>query len=499
LCNKAAGCGLSDRKSGRIRRIIVYAVFLLCASLATASPVQTTFRTLVNLGGTTGEYPQYISLIQGTDGNFYGTTSYGGGPNGGGTVFRVTAAGTLTIVYSFCVQTYCPDGAEPYGGLAQGPDGNFYGTTFYGGDYYDGAVFRVTPQGKLTVLHSFKGSDGSNPIAGVAQAKDGAFYGTTSGLVGGGYGTVFKITPNGKFTTLHNFDGSDGAEPYDALVQAANGVLYGTTLGGGGGGGTIFKIAPRGKLTTLHIFGSTDGFYPYGGLLQATDGNFYGTTSGGGYRGDRGAGTVFKITARGKLTTLHSFRGSPFEGAAPYAGLVQASDGNFYGTTVVGGAKEGCNGNPCGTIFKITSRGKLTTLYNFCSKIGCSDGYAPYGGLVQGTDGTFYGTTFRGGTSSDCNNGFGTGCGTVFSLDVGLGPFVETRPTSGKVGAEIIILGTNLTGATAVTFHGRAAKFKVVSKSEITAQVPKGATTDKVKVKTPTGTVMSNVAFRVTN
>jgi hypothetical protein len=165
---------------------------------------------------------------------------------------------------------------------------------------------------------------------------------------------------------------------------------------------------------------------------------------------------------------------------------------------VVGGTKDGCKGNPCGTIFKITSSGKLTTLYNFCSKSGCSDGYAPYGGLVQGTDGIFYGTTDRGGTSSDCNNGFGTGCGTVFSLDVGLGPFVETRPTSGKVGAEIIILGTNLTGATAVSFHGRAAKFKVVSKSEITAEVPNGATTGKVKVKTPQGTVVSNVAFRVT-
>jgi uncharacterized repeat protein (TIGR03803 family) len=495
LCNKAAGFGLNGRKSGHITWSIAYVVFVLYAAVV-VSPAQATFKTLVNLGGTTGEYPLYMSLIQGTDGNFYGTTSYAGGPNGGGTVFKVTAAGTLTVVYSFCVQSYCADGAEPYGGLVQGSDGNFYGTTFYGGAYYDGEVFKVTTEGKLTVLHSFKRTDGSNPTAGVIQARDGNFYGTTWDYPTGGYGTVFKSTPNGKFTTLHNFDGNDGAEPYGGLVQATNGILYGTTFGGGTGAGTIFKITRGGKLTTLHIFnGSNDGAWPSAGLAQGSDGNFYGTTSFGGARH---GGTVFKITPRGKLTTLHRFAGYPFEGAAPYDGLVQASDGNFYGTTVVGGAKDGCNGNPCGTIFKITPGGKLTTLYNFCSKSGCSDGYAPYGGLVQGTDGALYGTTDRGGTSGDCNNGFGTGCGTVFSLDVGLGPFVETRPTSGKVGAEIIILGTNLTGATAVTFHGRAAKFKVVSKSEITAEVPNGATTGKVKVKTPKGTVVSNLNFRVT-
>lgn len=348
------------------------------------------------------------------DRNFYGTTSYGGGANGGGTVFKVTLAGKVTVVYSFCAEAYCADGAAPYGGLVQGSDGNFYGTTFYGGAYYDGEVFKITPEGKLTVLHSFKGSDGSNPVAGVVQAGDGAFYGTTSGLATRSYGTVFKITPNGKLTTLHNFDGGDGAEPYGGLVQATSGILYGTTSGGGTGGGTIFKITAGGKLTTLHIFhGADDGAYPNGGLLQAVDGNFYGTASGGGVFN---AGTVFKVSVRGKFKTLHSFRGYPFEGAAPYAGLVQASDGSFYGTTVVGGTKDACSGNPCGTIFKITSSGKLTTLYNFCSKSGCSDGYAPYGGLLQGTDGIFYGTTLRGGTSSDCNNGFGTGCGVVFSL-----------------------------------------------------------------------------------
>jgi uncharacterized repeat protein (TIGR03803 family) len=293
----------ATEKDALSRGAIAYAVFLLCA--AVASPAQTTFRTLVNLGGTTGEYPLYMSLIQGTDGNFYGTTSYAGGPNGVGTVFKVTAAGMLTIVYSFCVQTYCPDGAEPYGGLVQATDGSFYGTTFYGGGYYDGEVFKVTPEGTLTVLHSFKRSDGSSPIAGLIQARDGAFYGTTSGLANSDYGTVFKVTRS--LTTLHSFGGgNDGAGPYAGLVQGTDSILYGTTFGGGTGAGTIFKITRGGKLTTLHIFnGSNDGAWPSAGLVQGSDGNFYGTTSFGGARH---GGTVFKITPRGKLTTLHGFR-----------------------------------------------------------------------------------------------------------------------------------------------------------------------------------------------
>jgi uncharacterized repeat protein (TIGR03803 family) len=222
----------------------------------------------------------------------------------------------------------------------------------------------------------------------------------------------------------------------------------------------------------LHNFQGPDGDEPDAGLVQGANGNFYGTTAQGGANGD---GTVFKITLTGTLTTLHSFDGT--DGSLPAAALIQATDGNFYGTTVAGGTD--------GTVFKITPSGKLTTVHDFDG----TDGISPQAALVQGTNGKFYGTAPFGGTSSD---------GTIFILSVGLGPFVETQPTSGKVGEPVKILGTDLTGATSVTFNGTAAVFKVVSASLITTNVPTGATTGTVQVKTPRGTLRSNVVFRVT-
>jgi uncharacterized repeat protein (TIGR03803 family) len=219
----------------------------------------------------------------------------------------------------------------------------------------------------------------------------------------------------------------------------------------------------------------TDGGNPYAGLVQATNGHFYGTTNEG--TGAYFEGTVFEITPSGGLTTLHTFSGA--EGGGPYAGLVQATSGNFYGTTYFGGA------HGYGSVFTITPSGKLTTLHSFDR----TDGAYPYAGLVQATNGDFYGTTDEGGANN---------YGTVFRLAVGLGPFVKTHPTSGTVGAAVKILGTSLTGATGVTFNGTAAVFKVVSSSEITTAVPTGATTGTVEVTTPKGTLKSNVAFRVT-
>jgi uncharacterized repeat protein (TIGR03803 family) len=291
-------------------------------------------------------------------------------------------------------------------------------------------------------------------------------------------------------TTLYSFCSqsgcTDGAYPYEALAEGTDGSFYGTTtLGGANGDGTVFKITPAGALTTLHSFDGTDGTHPTAGLVEGTNGNFYGTTCGSGPACNgfsAGNGTVFEITPSGTLRTLHSFDGT--DGANPFGGLVEGTDGNFYGTTTLGGA----NGE--GTVFKITPGDTLTTLYNFCAQGGCADGYYPYGALLQGTDGVFYGTTEEGGADGD---------GTVFSLSVGLGPFVETLPTSGKVGAKVIILGNNLTGTTSVTFNGTAASFTVVKSTEITATVPTGATTGKVKVTTPEKTLKSNVAFRVTN
>jgi uncharacterized repeat protein (TIGR03803 family) len=271
------------------------------------------------------------------------------------------------------------------------------------------------------------------------------------------------------------------------------GTLF-VTRGGGGGGsgaGTVFKITSHGELTTMHIFCTsgfpcTDGAYPSAGLAQGNDGNFYGTTEQGG---TYYLGSVFKITPDGTLTTLHSFDGT--DGAIPHAGLTQGIDGSFYGTTT--NKDEGfpgiCSSPDCGTVFNITPFGTLTTLHTF----SYTDGAYPHADLIQATNGDFYGTTSLGGT----NCTYYRGCGTVFSLSLSLGPFVRTLPALGKVGSVVEIFGPNLTGTTSVTFSGVAATFKISSPTLITATVPSGATTGTVQVMTPTGTLSSNAVFRV--
>jgi uncharacterized repeat protein (TIGR03803 family) len=258
--------------------------------------------------------------------------------------------------------------------------------------------------------------DGATPYGGLVQATDGNFYGTTYqggalGNCGGlyGCGTVFKITPGGTLTTLYSFcsqsNCTDGNFPSAGVVQGSDGSLYGTASGGGANStycpntcGTIFKITLAGALTTLHSFDNvTDGYHPSAALVQATDGNFYGTTPSGGING---GGAVFKITAAGAFTTLYNFclQAGCTDGHSPLAGLVQASDGNFYGTTVSGGALEqGGYPSTSGTVFKITPGGMLTTLYSFCSP-SCSGEAQPRTGLMQGTDGNLYGTIFGAGS-----------------------------------------------------------------------------------------------------
>jgi uncharacterized repeat protein (TIGR03803 family) len=279
----------------------------------------------------------------------------------------------------------------------------------------------------------------------------------------------------------------------NGLVQATNGDFYGTTCCGGAHGyyGTIFKITPGGTLTTLHSFcaqtGCPDGRIPYSGaLIQASNGDLYGTASEGGAADQ---GTVFKITPGGTFTTLYSFcsQSGCTDGAEPFAGLVQATNGDLYGTTTNGGAYSPALN--AGTIFKITPGGTLTTLYSFCAQSACTDGEFPEAALVQDTNGEFYGTTVNGGGANNY--------GTLFSLSVRLGPFVETQTTVGKVGAAVKILGTDLTGATSVSFNGTAAAFTVDSPSLITTTVPSGATTGKVEVVTPSGTLSTHVPYRV--
>jgi len=464
------------------------ALFLLCVTTAITSPAQT-FTTLKNFNYTDGDDPQG-GLVQATDGNLYGTT-YGGGAEGAGTVFKITPSGTLTTVYSFCAQSDCPDGEFPYAALVQATNGSLYGTTTGGGANGDGTVFKITTGGALTTLHSFDGTDGYLPYTALVQATNGNLYGMTVQGGANGDGSIFKITPSGTLTTLYSFCSlsgcTDGKTPLSALVQATNGNLYGTTfVGGANGYGTVFKITPSGTLTTLLSFDYTNnGGNPEAGLVEAANGNLYGTTSDGFAPGGN-YGTVFKITPSGTLTTLHSFCSltNCADGYLSDAALVQATDGNFYGTTVVGGTHCIPDGG-CGTIFKITPSGTLTTLHSF----DVTDGETPETGLAQDTNGKFYGTTQAGGA----DNG-----GTIYSLAVGLGAFVETQTSSGNVGAVVKILGTGLTGATSVTFNGTAAVFTVASSSEITTTVPTGATTGTVEVTVPGGTLKSNVEFRVT-
>jgi uncharacterized repeat protein (TIGR03803 family) len=307
----------------------------------------------------------------------------------------VAAIGSPAQTFTTLVSFNGTDGQSPLGSLIQGLDGNFYGTTYYGPTcgafcFGNGTVFKVTPGGTLTT-HTFDGADGQNPDAGLVQATNGNFYGTTrnggfgTGCSASGCGTVFEfaVTAGGALITLDTFDRRDGAFPSAGLVQAADGNLYGTTPWGGSGCsliysgcGTVFKINPAGALTTLHSFDHTDGYQPYAGLVQATNGNFYGTTQYGGANTcfGGGCGTVFEITPGGTLTTLYSFcaQTNCTDGVNPYAGLVQATDGNLYGTN--GG---GANGD--GTIFKITAAGALTTLHSFDG----TDGSHPIAGLVQ--------------------------------------------------------------------------------------------------------------------
>jgi uncharacterized repeat protein (TIGR03803 family) len=395
--------------------------FGFCVASAILSPAQT-LTTIVTFDGANGEQPYFGSLTQDTNGNIYGTTLTGGTDTGNcsngqgfgcGTIFQITPQGAFSTLYNFCSQPGCSDGLESFSALAHDSSGNLYGTTDAGGATFAGTVFKITPEGVLTTVYNFCGqsncADGSSPTSGLVSLS-GDLYGTTSSGGANNAGTIFKVTPSGLLTTLYSFcsqpNCADGETVYDTMIEA-NGKLWGTTQAGGASNfGTVFFITPAGRFTTVHSFNSVDGAAPIGGLLRAANGNFYGTTSAGGTRDD---GTIFKMTATGKLTTIYNFCANTDcpDGVAPLGGLVQGTNGNFFGTTVDGGM------NFRGTIFEITPAGKLTTIYNFCSQTNCADGEFPYAGLIQASDGKLYGTTLQGGDLS-CSSP--NGCGTVFSL-----------------------------------------------------------------------------------
>jgi len=462
-------------------------IAVFCAGTSIAAPAQV-FNTLLNFAGTNGANPQ-AALIQGIDGSLYGTTS-DGGDHLHGTFFKLSAEGKLTTLYSFCQQANCMDGANPYGALVLGTDGNLYGTTLTGGEEDYGTIFKITPGGKLVRLHSFclqqYCPDGATPFAGLVQGIDGSFYGTAE--AGGEYmsGIIFKITSAGAFTVLYSFCGgdcTDGAYPFDRLIQGTDGNFYGTTWIGGSfySEGTVFKITPTGELTTLYTFclqsDCLDGAAPQAGLTQASDGNFYGTTTQGGAGSD---GTAFRLTPGGELTTLYSFctQTNCTDGGYPQAGLIQATDGNLYGTTTLHG------GNGYGSVFRISRAGALTTLHNF----GSTDGASPMSTLLQATNGKIYGTTNLGGSGS---------AGTLFQMSGNLKSFVTFVNGAGKAGQRVGILGQGLAGTTGVSLNRVPMNFSIKSDTLLIATVPVGATTGFVNVTTPDSTLTSNVLFHV--
>jgi uncharacterized repeat protein (TIGR03803 family) len=520
----------TNRKRGPMKNVefakIGFLVAVFCIA-AVASRAQT-FTSLRIFNGSNGNGPG-SSLVQGTNGNFYGTTGQGGAHKEGN-IFEITPTGEITTLYRFCAASGCPDGAGPVGALVQGSNGNFYGTTYGGGSGIHcpansggcGTVFEITPKGMLTTLYNFcslaKCADGAYP-RGLVQGVNGDLYGTTTGYNGAptcfgvgrtGCGTVYAITLAGKLTTVHKFcttsSCTDGYGPFAALTVGSDGNFYGTTVYGGvNAGGTAFQITPQGKLTTIYSFCSlancSDGGQAIGALVLGNNGNLYGTTLIGGTNSSEdcngiGCGTIFEITTAGQITTLYNFcaEAGCADGYWPEGALSLGSDGNFYGTTTEGGAN-GLKASLYGNIFELTSGGQFSSLYIFsCTATSCSDGALPIAGLLQSTNGTFYGTTATGGNPLSPRN---LGDGVAYSWSMGLGPFVEAQSNFGKAGQIVTILGNDLSGATSVTFNGTPAKFKFFSDTYLKAEVPTAVTTGPIKVTTPGGALSSNVAFQV--
>lgn len=354
------------------------------------------FTVIDNLGyGTDGSNPQ-SGLILGSDGNFYGTTEYGGLIDDGA-VYSLTTAGTESIVASFASGTAS---RGPVGALLLASDGNFYGTTYWGGTNNTGTVFKLAPDGTITTLWSFgSGSDGQFPEAGLVQASDGNFYGTTASGGTTGYGTVFRVTPGGVETVLWNFGtGMDGYAPKCTFVIANDGNLYATTsLGGTNGNGTIIRVTLAGVETVVWNFGGTvEGSLPAPNLIIGSDGSFYGTTEGGGAND---GGTLFKFTLAGTLSVVWTF-GAGTDGSGPWSGVTQGADGNFYGTTITGGTIQICGASSygCGTIFRITPAGEETVLWDF--GFGGNGAQVNPLSVVQSTDGSLFGVTSFAGPAS---------------------------------------------------------------------------------------------------
>lgn len=478
-----------------------------------------------------GQQPS-SELIQGADGNYYAITAFGGaggcpGLIGGetmgcGAIVKITSGGTFSVVYSFPYDgptQSAPNGVDSLAGLVQGPDGSFYGTAAWGGTVLNcpmpfmngagcGTVFKLTPAGKLTVLHSFCGIDGCGalavdgwlPMGRLIFGSDGNLYGTTNqgGLEDNRYnsGTIFRISRSGTYKILHMFSGNagtgDGANPAAGLIRASDGNFYGTTqFGGANGAGTVFKMTPSGAVTVLHSFSTSDasGTYPQSALVEARDGNLYGTCYSGGANS---VGTVFRISKAGSFQKIYDFTNASGNiGYAPKAGLIQASDGNLYGTAWQGGSVF----NSDGTVYELTMSGVATLLASFDPN---TTGMTPLDVPLLGSDGNLYVTSPNGGGLNP--QGVDDG-GTIDRIMTSLPPPIPAiasfSPLKGLPGAKVTISGSAFVGATAVDFNGVPATFTVKASGFIVATVPAGATSGPLTVKTPGGAATSKKNFSV--
>ena len=447
----------------KINRSIAIAIVL---SFATTMHAQ--YKVLVNFDDQTIAPIEPALIAQSRGGYLLSTAPPRSQLNG--VAFRVTTSGALTILHQF--------DTEPVGGLILGRNGEFYGTTYFGGTNNAGTFFQMTPDGIIKTLHNFTQGVEGNPQAAPVQSLYGNFYGTTYGNDNNPNtdpGAVYKIDTSGNYTRLHTFTSTtDGANPITPLVQdPTNFWFYGTTAHGGPNlVGTIFRLNSKGDFEVLFNFDYGHGAYPFG-MIQANDGNFYGVTYFGG---SANQGVVFKMTPTRQVTVLHSFTGGS-DGGGPLGGFLQASDGNLYGTASAGGTSGG------GVLFRISTTGDFTVLHNFVVKTGS----APVA-LVQHTNGFLYGETNNGGTR---------GGGVFFRYDAGLEPFVSFLDSYGRVGDTVQLLGDNFTTDSQVFFNGVPAQVTEVENTYMRVVVPEGATSGPITVTTTKGTLSSNKTFVV--
>jgi uncharacterized repeat protein (TIGR03803 family) len=469
---------------------------------------------------TPGGTAPYSGLTLGTDGNFYGTTE-AGGTFGMGTLFKMTSTGTITTLYNFGTCTYpCKEGAFPKTPPVEGTDGNFYGTTGNSNDgINDGVVYKLTSAGKFSTIYAFPfgGTAGYNPQAPLIQGADGNLYGTTSS---GGItvsptcwgstsscGTVFKITTGGKLTTIYKFDQTHGAGPLSPVIQGTDGNFYGTTSAGGTSGlGVVFKLTSAGVITVLHNFIGSDGEKPLAGLVQANDGNFYGVASAGG---SLGFGTIFKMTSTSDHTFSVIYDFDQTHGQAPEAALFQNTNGILYGNTADGGsdgagvfyslnisaaqfAKPQTNGGRVGSTVSILGQGFIgSTAVSF--------------GGVNATTFTVVSDNY---VTARVPPGGKTGTVTVVRPSGSLSSVQQFKitptissisPTSGPIGTAVVIAGTGLLQTTKVTIGGvKVTAFTVNSDSSVSATVPSACKTGKIIVTTSGGSASSSTTFNVT-